>query len=131
MVELQGLSKSFGSTVALRPTDLVFAEGKTTALIGPSGCGKSTLLRLIIGLIEPSSGRVLFDGQVVNPRNVLAVRRETGYVIQDGGLFPHLTARDNVQLVARMVLDESAPREMAEALAVRANVKNEVIQEAV
>ena len=101
MVELRGVSKNYDGVVALRPTDLQFADGKTTALIGPSGCGKSTLLRLIIGLISPSSGQVLFGGAPVGPSNLLEVRRETGYVIQDGGLFPHLTAFDNVALVAR------------------------------
>ncbi len=131
MVELQGVSKNYDGVVALRPTDLQFAEGKTTALIGPSGCGKSTLLRLIIGLISPSSGQVLFDGAQVGPGNLLEVRRKTGYVIQDGGLFPHLTARDNVQLVAKLVLDESHPREMAGALGDQAKMKNEAIQDAV
>src|SRR5689334_5700783 len=101
MVELQGVSKSYGNTAALRPTDLRFEDGKTTALIGPSGCGKSTLLRLIIGLITPTSGQVLFEGKPVTAANVLEIRRQTGYVIQDGGLFPHLTARENVTLVAR------------------------------
>ena len=103
MVELRGVSKSYGSTVALQPTDLRFADGKTTALIGPSGCGKSTLLRLILRIIEPTSGEVLFGSMPVTDRTALEVRRRTGYVIQDGGLFPHLTAYDNVTLVAREV----------------------------
>jgi len=103
MVELRGASKSYGSTVALHPTDLSFAIGQTTALIGPSGCGKSTLLRLIIGLIQPTSGQVVFDGKPVGEDNLLEIRRSTGYVIQDGGLFPHLTAEENVSLVARMM----------------------------
>ena len=70
-------------------------------LIGPSGCGKSTLLRLIIRLLSPDSGRVLFDGMEVTATNVAALRHRTGYVIQDGGLFPHLAARDNVLLLPR------------------------------
>ena len=107
MVELRGVSKSFGSTVALQPTDLAFTPGQTTALIGPSGCGKSTLLRLIIGLIEPTSGQVFFDGKVVG-NNLIPIRRETGYVIQDGGLFPHLTAEQNVTLVANVALQDKA-----------------------
>lgn len=108
MVELQGVSKSYDGVVALRSTDLQFGDGKTTALIGPSGCGKSTLLRLIIGLITPSSGQVLFDGAPVGLNNLLDVRRKTGYVIQDGGLFPHLSAYDNVALVARELGQDSA-----------------------
>lgn len=103
MVELQGVSKSYGQTVALHPTDLQFEDGKTTAVIGPSGCGKSTLLRLINGLVEPSSGQVLIEGQALTHENLVNARRAMGYVIQDGGLFPHLTANLNIGLVARTI----------------------------
>jgi len=72
-------------------------------LIGPSGCGKSTLLRLIIRLIEPDSGLIEFDGKPVTSDNINALRRRIGYVIQEGGLFPHLTARANVLLMARHI----------------------------
>ena len=67
---------------------MAFEERKTTVLIGPSGCGKSTILRLIIGLLEPSTGRVRFEGQVVSPETLLELRRRMGYVIQEGGLVP-------------------------------------------
>ena len=70
-------------------------------LIGRSGCGKSTLLRLIIRLIAPDSGTIDFDGKPVTPANVNALPSRIGYVIQEGGLFPHLTARANVFLMAR------------------------------
>ena len=100
LVELNGVSKSYGATAALHPTDLAFARGKTTVLIGPSGCGKSTLLRLIIRLLDPDDGTVRFDGQAITPANISELRRRIGYVIQDGGLFPHLTARKNVLLMA-------------------------------
>ena len=103
MLQLQNVSKAFGSTVAVHPTDLTVPAGRTTALLGQSGCGKSTLLRMIIGLIAPDSGSVLFEGAEITPENVLAVRRKMGYVIQDGGLFPHLTAEKNVTLVARFL----------------------------
>ncbi|HWH71278.1 MAG TPA: ATP-binding cassette domain-containing protein [Candidatus Sulfotelmatobacter sp.] len=93
------MSKRFGDSVALHPTDLAFEARKTTVLLGPSGCGKSTILRLINGLIAPSSGQVQFEGEVVSPETVLRLRRRMGYVIQEGGLFPHLTARDNVLLL--------------------------------
>jgi osmoprotectant transport system ATP-binding protein len=72
-------------------------------LIGPSGCGKSTLLRIIIRLIEPDSGSIEFDGQPVTRDNINGLRRRIGYVIQEGGLFPHLTARANVLLMARHI----------------------------
>jgi osmoprotectant transport system ATP-binding protein len=101
MLELVGVAKTFGRTAALHPTDLTLPPGRTTVLLGPSGCGKSTLLRLMIGLTPPDSGTILFDGQPLTSANALRIRQRIGYVIQDGGLFPHLTARDNVTLMAR------------------------------
>ena len=101
LVQLLGVSKTFGGTTALHPTDLAFQPGLTTALIGPSGCGKSTLLRLIIALLTPDSGRVVFDRATVNEASAQEIRRRVGYVIQEGGLFPHLTARANVLLMSR------------------------------
>src|SRR5467141_4603600 len=103
LVKLEDISKRYGDAIALYPTDLSIERGKTTVLIGPSGCGKSTLLRLIIGLIEPDSGSIEFDGERISPDNIDALRRRIGYVIQEGGLFPHLTARANVLLMARHV----------------------------
>ncbi len=70
-------------------------------LIGPSGCGKSTLLRLIIRLLEPDTGRIELNGATMSAENIAELRHRIGYVIQDGGLFPHLTARANVLLMAR------------------------------
>ena len=101
MIELVGASKRFDSLVALSPLTLKFEPGKTTVLIGPSGCGKSTILRLIIGLTHPTTGEVRFEGRVLTPKNILELRRRMGYVIQEGGLFPHLTAADNILLLAR------------------------------
>jgi osmoprotectant transport system ATP-binding protein len=101
LIELVGVSKSFGGTAALHPTDLAFPPGLTTALIGPSGCGKSTLLRLIIALLKPDTGKVTFDDLEVTETSAQQVRRRVGYVIQEGGLFPHLTARSNVLLLSR------------------------------
>ncbi len=101
LVRLLGVSKKFGDSIALQPTDLEFQSGLTTALIGPSGCGKSTLLRLLIALLAPDSGKITFDGAEVTEANAQRLRRRVGYVIQEGGLFPHLTARANVLLMSR------------------------------
>jgi len=100
-VKLEDVSKRYGDAIALYPTNLSVESGKTTVLIGPSGCGKSTLLRLIIGLVEPDSGSIEFDGAPIGPDNIDSVRRRIGYVIQEGGLFPHFTARNNATLMAR------------------------------
>jgi osmoprotectant transport system ATP-binding protein len=96
MLELLGVSKLYGQTEALQPTELRIAPGRTTVLLGPSGCGKSTLLRLMLGLLRPDTGNVLFDGKPIEP----ALRHRMGYVVQDGGLFPHLTAGGNATLMA-------------------------------
>ena len=111
LVQLVGVSKTFGDAAAVHAIDLLVERGKTTVLIGPSGCGKSTLLRLIIGLIQPDIGAIIFDGAKINADKparrsldgggIDTVRRRVGYVIQEGGLFPHLTARGNILLMAR------------------------------
>ncbi len=101
MLQLTGVSKSYGGTPALWPTDLTVPVGRTTVLIGSSGCGKSTLLRLMAGLLQPDSGVVAFEGVPITPANAREIRQRIGFVVQDGGLFPHLTARGNVTLMAR------------------------------
>ena len=101
LVQLIGVSKTFGDAAAVHAIDLSIERGQTTVLIGPSGCGKSTLLRLIIGLVRPDSGEIRFDGTRLNPGDIDSIRRRVGYVIQEGGLFPHLTARGNILLMAR------------------------------
>ncbi|MGO1720300.1 MAG: ATP-binding cassette domain-containing protein, partial [Luteimonas sp.] len=101
MFELRAVDKRYGRTVALDAVDLRIAAGETTALIGPSGAGKSTVLRMLIGLEWPDSGEVRFDGEPLRREGLLEQRRRIGYVIQEGGLFPHLTAAGNVALLAR------------------------------
>ncbi len=100
MLLLDEVSKSFDHITAVTSFSLTAEEGRTTILIGPSGCGKSTVLRLIIGLIPPDSGTIEFDGEPVAPEGVLMMRRKMGYVIQEGGLFPHLTTYRNITLMA-------------------------------
>ena len=85
----------------MAPLSLTVAPEQTTVLIGPSGSGKSTLLRLMIGLIRPDSGNVRFADEELSRENLRRIRHRMGYVIQEGGLFPHLTARANVTLLAR------------------------------
>ncbi len=100
MLILSSVSKRYNDTIALAPTDLQIPAGETTVLIGPSGCGKSTLLRLIVGLIQPNTGNITLGGIKLEPANLLELRQRMGYVIQEGGLFPHLTLRDNVTVMA-------------------------------
>lgn len=101
MLNLQGVSKEYAGKLALHPLDMTFPAGRTTALLGPSGCGKSTLIRLLIGLATPDRGEVFAFGERLTVESARRVRHRMGYVIQEGGLFPHLTAKDNVALLPR------------------------------
>ncbi len=101
MLQLSQVSKRYDNSEVLAPTDLQVPNGETRVIIGPSGCGKSTLLRLIAGLIQPDSGSISFRGIVLEPANILQLRQRMVYVIQEGGLFPHLDVRDNVTVMAR------------------------------
>jgi osmoprotectant transport system ATP-binding protein len=101
MLELRGVSKRYGPRAALRDIDLLIGAGERVALIGPSGCGKSTALRLLVGLITPDGGAVRVLDQPMTRATAPSLRHRIGYVIQDGGLFPHLIARDNASLLAR------------------------------
>ncbi|MGD9900709.1 MAG: ATP-binding cassette domain-containing protein [Calditrichaceae bacterium] len=101
MLRLDNVTKSYAKTTAVDSINLEIKPGETTVLIGPSGCGKSTILRLMIGLIKPDTGMVYFADQELTRDNIRAARLRMGYVIQDGGLFPHLTARDNIMIMSK------------------------------
>jgi osmoprotectant transport system ATP-binding protein len=97
----QGVQKRYASSVILQSLTLQFSAGSVSAILGSSGAGKSTLLRLLLGLEWPDEGRVLIDGVALQPAQRLAVRRRIGYVIQEGGLFPHLSVQGNLALLPR------------------------------
>ena len=101
MLTFSNISKAYDGHVALNNLSCSIPRGMTTVLIGPSGCGKSTLLKLVTGLIHPDHGVISVDGQRVADADIGKLRRRIGYVIQDGGLFPHLNAEHNVTLMAR------------------------------
>ena len=114
-VALEGVTKRFGEREIIRPTTLRIDADERIALIGPSGCGKSTLIRMMVGLIEPDAGTVRLDDAPITHETA---RTRIGYVIQDGGLFPHLRAEDNVTLVARLDgWDEAKRRKRVDELA--------------
>lgn len=96
MFRIDGVQKSLGDVRALDGVSLQVERGETLVLLGPSGCGKSTLLRVLLGLLTPDTGTVTFDGVRLHGVDLRNVRHRIGYVIQDGGLFPHLTARRNI-----------------------------------
>jgi osmoprotectant transport system ATP-binding protein len=105
MIELRQVSKAFsGSTrYAVDRLTLAVPGGRTCVLIGPSGCGKTTTLRMINRLIEPTSGRILVEGEDVMKVDPVGLRRRIGYVIQQIGLFPHMTIAENVGTVPRLL----------------------------
>ncbi len=98
---LDNVSRAFQGVPAVRPLTLAIPEGRTTVLVGPSGSGKSTLLRMMVGLVRPDTGQVLFEGRPLTAESAPAERRRMGLVLQGGGLFPHLSVEDNAALVAR------------------------------
>ena len=101
MLVLDNISKQYDGSIVLHPFTYTVPESHTTAIIGPSGSGKSTILRIIVGLIASDSGSIEFNGTTITTENIEAIRRRIGYVIQEGGLFPHLTVEQNVTLMAR------------------------------
>jgi osmoprotectant transport system ATP-binding protein len=99
-ITLKNIYKSFNSAKALNDFSYNFKKTKTTVLIGPSGCGKSSLLRIIVGLINSDNGTIEVDNKPLTDLDLQSFRKRIGYVIQDGGLFPHLTAMQNISLMA-------------------------------
>jgi osmoprotectant transport system ATP-binding protein len=102
MIVLQHVSKAFGTLLALDDVSLTFDAGQTSILLGSSGCGKSTLLRLILGLLSPDAGEIRVAGTLVNAATRATLVRKIGYVVQEGALYPHLTAARNVTLGAEV-----------------------------
>jgi osmoprotectant transport system ATP-binding protein len=104
MIRLERVSKRYpGGQVAVRDLTIGFPTGQLTMLVGPSGCGKTTTLKMINRLIEPTEGRIFHDEQDVTHIDPVAIRLRMGYVIQNVGLFPHLTIADNVATVPRLL----------------------------
>ena len=102
-VQFAEVSASRGGRTVLRQVSLSVAAGQTVALVGRSGSGKTTLLRLVNRLLDPDSGDVFVDGLSTRAWNPVDLRRRTGYVIQDAGLFPHVTVAGNIATVPRLL----------------------------
>lgn len=127
--ELRAVSKRYGGVLALDDVSLSFPAGSSTALIGSSGSGKSTLLRVLLGLEWPDSGQIRVDGTILKPADVLALRRRVGYVIQEGGLFPHLTALGNLALLPHHLgWNRDRIRQRAEELAALTDLPADVLE---
>jgi osmoprotectant transport system ATP-binding protein len=118
-VEFREVRKAFGGRPVLDGFTLTVEAGETIALIGPSGCGKTTALKLVNRLLDADSGRILVEGKDVSSEDPISLRRKLGYVIQEGGLFPHWDVRANVEVVPRMLgwEEDRRKRRAAEVLA--------------
>lgn len=105
MIEFRNVTKIYPRQVSPAISELSFEvpEGETCVLIGPSGCGKTTALKMINRLIEPSAGEIMVDSENVLTKDPVKLRREIGYVIQQIGLFPHMTIRDNIAVVPKLL----------------------------
>src|ERR1700691_3690422 len=104
MISLDAVTKRYDNgPAAVDGLTLEVVDGELCVLVGPSGCGKTTTLRMINRLIEPSAGRILVNGNDVLAMDPVLLRRGIGYVIQQGGLFPHRRIADNVAVVPRLL----------------------------
>lgn len=102
MIQFRGVTKEFKGNAVLSDISMDLRDGELTVLIGPSGCGKTTTLKMINRLIPPTRGQILIDGKNIEEIDKVRLRRNIGYVIQQDGLFPHMTIRQNIELIQRL-----------------------------
>src|SRR5678815_788417 len=100
MITVRRVSKRYGGVVALDDVSLDVAHGTTHVLLGPSGSGKSTLLRIVLGVVVADTGEASIDDVPITPATRRRLVGRVGYVVQEGGLFPHLSVQDNIGLPA-------------------------------
>lgn len=103
MIELRDISKSYGNHEVVKNLTISFPPNEISVLIGPSGCGKTTTLEMINGLVKPDDGEIVVDGKNLATTDLITLRRQIGYVIQEMGLFPHYNVYDNIALVPRLL----------------------------
>lgn len=102
MIEFRNVTKKFSGTTVLKDISLKINKGEIVTLVGPSGCGKTTSLKMINRLIKPTSGSIFINGIDISKKDVIALRRNLGYVIQQTGLFPHMNVQENIEIISRL-----------------------------
>ena len=108
MIRFEHVSKSYGKTAILKDLNFSIDKGQFVVLIGPSGCGKTTTLKAINRLIDPDSGSIYIDGKDIKTHDKVQLRRHIGYVIQQIGLFPHMTVAQNICVVPKLLKYDKA-----------------------
>lgn len=108
MIEFRNVSKAYKNNDVLRNINLTIYDGEIVVIIGPSGCGKTTMLKMINRLIDPTGGEILINGENITEKDPIALRRSMGYVIQQTGLFPHMTVRQNIEVIPRLSREPEA-----------------------
>lgn len=102
MIEFKGINKIYKNNIILYDINLKLEDGNIIVFVGPSGCGKTTTVKMINRLVKPTSGQILINGEDISTKNIINLRRNIGYVIQQTGLFPHMTIKENIEIVAKM-----------------------------
>ena len=98
-IEYRDIKKIYGDRAIIEGFSIGIEQGEFVTIIGSSGCGKTTILKMVNGLVEPSGGTVIVNGRDIRNENMIELRRNMGYVIQQTGLFVHMTVRENIEIV--------------------------------
>lgn len=112
MIQFCNVTKEYRGNPVLKNLNMEIQEGELTVIIGPSGCGKTTTLKMINRLIPITDGKILIDGKDINEMDKVKMRRNIGYVIQQGGLFPHMTIKDNIEVIEK--IEKKDPKKILE-----------------
>ena len=102
MIKVENITKRFKNRTVLKSISFQIEKGEFVSIIGPSGCGKTTLLKMINRLIKPTSGKIYINGENIYDKDPITLRRNIGYVIQQNGLFPHMTIKDNIEIIPKL-----------------------------
>lgn len=102
MIKVENIAKRYKNQTILKSISFQVEKGEFVSIIGPSGCGKTTLLKMINRLIKPTSGKIYINGENIYDKDPITLRRNIGYVIQQNGLFPHMTIKDNIEIIPKL-----------------------------
>src|SRR5690625_2210196 len=129
MIEFDHVSKTYpDGTTAVDDVSFTIRDGEFTVLIGTSGSGKTTTMRMINRMVEPTEGEIRIDGEAIQNKNAVELRRKIGYVIQQTGLMPHMTVYENIVMVPKLLKwEESKMRKVAKDLIKRVDLPEEFL----